>query len=208
MDPWLTLLLASSGSKIIYEEDQCLHYMSDSEGNRIPNFSRVGYRLGNKKIPDVPVVQLLHPVTGDNTGQIQEAINIIAEFPLDSQGLRGSILLAPGVFPIHGSIYLPSNGIVLKGTYDLDSDSLQTTLLGMGNSPIQRNLIIVGGNPSASWKKEIGSSRTEIRNSFIPAGSMTLEMESVDPFQTGSKIMIHHPSTEKSLKYILMKIRS
>ena len=53
-----------------------LIYVPDPQGDRIPNFSMVGYGAGKRAIPsDIPVKVHIDPIAGDNTANIQNAIN-------------------------------------------------------------------------------------------------------------------------------------
>lgn len=200
---FLTFTLeAQTPSAIVYTEGQCLSYLSDLEGNRIPDFSQVGYRLGHQPIPRVGVTRTIQPVDGDNTQSIQAALDEISLLPLDSNQIRGCLLLSAGTFSISGTLVLAADGIVLRGTRDPVEDTLQTILLGKGNIPNQRNLIVVGGNSGTSWSRSIVNSRMRITNSFLPAGSRTLQLESLTPFAIGSRIIIIHPGTQAWLESI------
>ena len=42
-----------------------LVYTPDALGNVIPDFSQCGYQAGATKIPDVPVLETVQPVSGD-----------------------------------------------------------------------------------------------------------------------------------------------
>jgi hypothetical protein len=71
-----------------------LVYRQDTQGNRVPDFSSVGYSGGTQPIPQVPVQITLSPqANGDDTARIQQAIDTIFQHPLDAQGLRGAVLL-------------------------------------------------------------------------------------------------------------------
>lgn len=77
-------------------------------GDMIPDFSRVGYRWGDRAIPDVAVVETLTPPSdgGDATALIQQAID---------RTQSGAILLKRGVYRISGTIRINRSGIVLRG---------------------------------------------------------------------------------------------
>src|SRR5688572_3501403 len=82
-------------------KDGSLKYIPDEKGNIIPDFSRVGYYGGDKRIPDVPVVKIIEPVAnGTSETIIQSAIEEISKRPLDKNGFRGTILLKKGTYKI------------------------------------------------------------------------------------------------------------
>ncbi|MDR0833773.1 MAG: hypothetical protein LBN93_06260, partial [Candidatus Symbiothrix sp.] len=65
----------------------------DSLGNRIPDFSYCGYQASNVPIPELPVKIIVPLTTGDATALIQDAVDQVAQLPLDKNGFRGAILL-------------------------------------------------------------------------------------------------------------------
>src|SRR5918992_226844 len=70
-----------------------LQYIADERGNRIMDFSHAGYKGGGVRIPDMRVARTVKPLTGDNTAQIQAAIDDVATLSIDSSGFRGAVLL-------------------------------------------------------------------------------------------------------------------
>src|ERR1700709_2510571 len=70
-----------------------LVYGKDEQGNRVPDFSRCGYAGGDREIPDVPARAVVKPAKGDETATIQKALDYVAGLPLDSNGVRGAVLL-------------------------------------------------------------------------------------------------------------------
>ena len=103
---------------VYYDSSRKLTYMSDAEGNRIPDFSYAGYKNGETEIPDVPVVKTIAPIAGDNTQHIQSAIDQVGAMPLDANGIRGALLLAAGTYQVEGTIRINYDGIVLRGADD------------------------------------------------------------------------------------------
>lgn len=86
----------------------------DNDGGHILDFSRVGYRFGDKEIPNVKVVKIIKaPKRGkDATALIQGAIDEIAALPYEQ---RGAILLKAGLYNVDGTIHIKESGIVLRG---------------------------------------------------------------------------------------------
>src|SRR3954462_7967157 len=75
----------------------------DAEGDRILDFSDVGYRgRGTELLPNnVPNVQFVSPIAGDDTANIQAAISAVAAMPLGPDGFRGAVLLNAGNYDIN-----------------------------------------------------------------------------------------------------------
>src|SRR3954470_23177771 len=74
----------------------------DALGNRIVDSSGVGYQSGLVPLPStnqVPVKVTISPVAGDNTANIQTAINQVAAMAMNSNGFRGAVLLTAGEYP-------------------------------------------------------------------------------------------------------------
>src|SRR5688572_3549589 len=93
-----------------------LIYVPDAQGDRIPDFSMVGYGAGKRDIPgDIPVVIHIDPIAGDNTQHIQNAINFAATRPLQANGFRGVVELGPGKFDVNGQLSMTASGVVLRG---------------------------------------------------------------------------------------------
>src|SRR5215831_2659828 len=55
--------------------DVKLIYASDSQGDRVPDFSHCGYARGDRPIPTAPIRIVVPPVQGDSTARIQRAID-------------------------------------------------------------------------------------------------------------------------------------
>ena len=81
-----------------------LVYRSDDRGNRIPDFSTCGYAGGDRDIPAVPVRIVVKPGAGDDGARIQAALDEVAALPLNADGLRGAVGLAPGDYEIAGQL--------------------------------------------------------------------------------------------------------
>jgi hypothetical protein len=79
-------------SKWVYPDTKGrLQYTADARGNRIMDFSHAGYKGGGVRIPDVRVVRTVKAITGDNTAQIQAAIDEVSKLEPDTNGFRGAV---------------------------------------------------------------------------------------------------------------------
>ncbi|HHH50123.1 MAG TPA: T9SS type A sorting domain-containing protein [Saprospiraceae bacterium] len=179
----------------------CLEYYADEENNYIPNFSFAGYQNGNTALPEMAVVKTLNPVAGDNTAHIQAALDSLATLPLNENNNRGALLLNAGEYEIHGQLFIRESGIVLRGVGN-GATANNTILKGIGNLPARRNLIVAGGSSGVNWTREKSGTKTNITNTFVPAGSRSLELASVTPFQIGDEVIVFQPSTAEWLASI------
>ena len=173
-----------------------LVYVSDNEGNSIPDFSGAGFKGGGVEIPFVPVVKTIEAIEGDNTSHIQNAINEIATMPLDQNGFRGALLLKAGLYQVEGIIRINQSGIVLRGEGDGEDPSKNTIIFGKGNSPHQRTILIAGGGSLTRWSDQVSGTKTNITTQKIFVGSKNFSVENVAPFKVGDNIIIYHPITE------------
>src|SRR5215510_2201473 len=75
-----------------------LSYKRTAADDQIMDFSTAGYMGGGVAIPTVPVKRTVKPSGGkDDTAVIQAAIDELSALTV-AGGLRGAVLLAPGVF--------------------------------------------------------------------------------------------------------------
>src|SRR5262249_48712106 len=128
-----------------------------------PDFSYVGYAGANSPIPDVPVVTTLRPVEGDNSIQIQQAIDSLAEWPLGADGFRGALLLKQGIYEIRKGLIIRESGIVLRG----EGQGTDGTVLRLaGGSGF--TIFSIGNGSSLS---EAPGTRHNLVDSYVPVGA-------------------------------------
>src|SRR5262249_49952829 len=114
-------------SRVVFSGDR-LTYPADAGGNRIPDFSYAGYHYGQVSLPSVAELLRLTPGPGDNTALIQQALDQVGARPPDSRGIRGALVLAPGVYEIQGTVKIDKSGVVLRGSGN-GSDPTDSTIL-------------------------------------------------------------------------------
>ncbi len=194
------LCIAQQASTIVFEDSNGhLRYVADAENNYIPDFSYAGYKNGEAPIPEVPVVKTISAIEGDNTAHIQAALDEIGALPMDENGLRGALLLEAGTYDIQGTLVIRESGVVLRGVGDSSDPANNTILLGIGNSPANRDLIQVGNTPNASWSKSVPGTHSVVTSDFVPAGSRSLKVAAPELFSEGNNVIIHHASTQEWL---------
>lgn len=92
----------------------CLSVMADRMPDCI-DFSYCGYHASEDTIPLVPVRAYVEWNEGDMSATLQAAIDYVSRLPLDNNGHRGAVQLAPGVFELSERLALETSGIVLRG---------------------------------------------------------------------------------------------
>ena len=95
-----------------------LVYFPDYRGNRIMDYSAVGFR-GGAEIPNVPIVREIGPFNDpyrDAWRMIQDAIDYVSARPIDPEtGFRGALYLREGVYRISQPLLVAASGVVIRG---------------------------------------------------------------------------------------------
>src|SRR5450755_968917 len=90
--------MAPTVSRVYPGTDGRMVYVPDEQGNTIPDFSHAGYAGGGTPLPSAPIRETVWPVVGDNTSNLQSAIDRVSALPLDKTGFRGAVLLKMGYY--------------------------------------------------------------------------------------------------------------
>ena len=192
-------------SSILYTgEDGALVYHMDDAFNRIPDYSYAGYRGGGLPLPELPVRITLSPSsTGDDTQQIQQALDAVGAMEPDENGHRGAVLLNPGQYRITSRIMIQQSGVVLRGSGDENNPS-QNTIINAAKSIANgtRNPAIQIGRGNVNWNMASGSPMAEITTEFVAAGNRTFEVESAAGFQVGEEIVIFSMGTREWIEAV------
>ncbi|MEL6624370.1 MAG: T9SS type A sorting domain-containing protein [Bacteroidota bacterium] len=179
-----------------------LYYKADDAGNKIPDFSHAGYRGGGVDLPEVPVRFSISPIAGDNTAHIQAAIDSLSSLAPDMNGYRGALLLDTGIYEIHGILYIETDGVVLRGSGHGADPSTNTVLIGVGNVPDQRTLIMAGGGTETVWEGRVPNTATFITTDTVFVGDYQVKVERPDFFAPGDHVVVNHPCTNEWLQAI------
>jgi hypothetical protein len=146
------------------------------------DFSTAGYAANKKPIPTAPVRVVVAPVKGDETARIQRALDYVASLPLDTNGIRGAVLLLQGRHEIMGGLHITNSGIVLRG-----QGEGSTTLMGAGLD--RRTLVRVVGDADT-----VVSTRIAIAQN-VPVGATVIKVGSSNAVEVGSLVRITRPCT-------------
>lgn len=184
------------------DENGNLSYTTDSDGFIIPDFSHAGYRGGGIELPNLSIVKEISPISGDNTEHIQKAIDEIGEMAPDSHGFRGCLLLKAGKYDIYGTIYLKYDGIVIRGEGNGTSADNSTIIYAKGNTPHQRDAIVVGNTTQNRWTNKVSGTQKNITDEIVPVGSYSFSVTSTNVYSVGDVIVIYHPCSDEWLKAV------
>jgi hypothetical protein len=171
-----------------------LLYQFDERGQRIPDFSHVGYRSGTAPLPDVSKAiesnrwVFVSPLNGDDTTNLQAAINQVSARSLNSNGFRGIVFLQAGEYQLSNTLKISAGGLVLKGV----SDSASTGSRLRATAPRQYTLISVDGSGS---RTTVSGTTHQLTQKLVPAGTRTFEVDSTNGLAVGHLVRIKRPST-------------
>jgi hypothetical protein len=175
-----------------------LVYKKDAKGNRLPDFSHVGYHAGEKVIPDVPVRMTLKPTEGDDTKRIQDALDKLGKRRQDRNGHRGALLLKRGVYRVEGALKMSHSGIVLRGEGS-GPDGTIIIATGYGDYKYKRTLLSVGDEGKIQVDQ---SSKQAIVDDYVPVGAHTFTVKSAAKYRRGDRIVVFRPSTAEWISSI------
>ncbi|UQZ83036.1 Endo-1,4-beta-xylanase A precursor [Paenibacillus konkukensis] len=177
-------MLKTDQSNIVYlGPDGRLVYVPDYKGNRVLDFSNVGYQGGGAALPDAPVKVVVEPVQGDATQLIQDAIDQVSAMPEDEGGIRGAVLLKKGRYDIAGSLSMPVGGVVLRGEGQDERDG--TLLFGTGSEA--RTLIQAG---STAGVQVDSATAQDITDMFVPAGARSFRVADASGFKVKDTVIV------------------
>ena len=179
---------------IISTKNDSLAYDKDEHGNRVPDFSTCGYVNGDREIPFAPVRVVVEPAKGDETATIQKAIDYVASLPLDSDGIRGAVLLLKGQHEVFDGLQITNSGIVLRGQGMADGG---TTLIATGNS--RRTLITIVGKNDREFQSNEG---WQISTDYVPVGAESFSVRDAGGLKTGDAVIITRPSTKQWIDFL------
>jgi hypothetical protein len=173
-----------------------LIYHSDKNGVTIPDYSFAGYRSGGVALPTVPAQINLLPTGADDTAAIQHAIDTVSARPLDSNGFRGAVQLAPGVFHCSAALTIAASGVVLRGAGS-GADHEATTINLTGDPHVG---IIIKGD----FALNTISPATNITDAYVPFGAHTVHVDDATHIHAGDLVQISKPVTAAWIKYMGM----
>ncbi|CAO3567281.1 unnamed protein product [Mortierella alpina] len=206
-------------------------FPADQWGNRIPDFSQVGYRRGHIPLPNVPVAKTLLPSTDpriNDRERIQSAIDWVGRQPLRSQTLRdgtviktrGTVLLKAGLYRVQGSLILNQSGVVLRGEGNGPSGTIV-----MATGQFKHDFIHLNGLLDTSfqglpeYQAEHGGNKlkntdnpfvildkdpTPVADEYIPVGTTRLPVKDISNFKVGAEIIVERQAKDVWIQRLTM----
>ena len=174
-----------------------LVYTLDDRGDRILDFSTVGYGAGTVPLPNhaavvtVDRIVNVNPVAGDNRTNIQNAINQVAAMSLNGNGFRGVVQLAPGNYDISAGLTINNSGVILRGAGDGSSTASNTVLTYTGTSQI--DMIHV----DSSSGRSTNATKYAITDKVVPVGATSFTVSDTSGLVVGDTILVQRPSPQQ-----------
>jgi hypothetical protein len=179
--PTTTLVYPGTDGKLVY--------ISDSLGNKIPDFSNAGYKGGGVPIPYVAIKATVWPVLGDNSANIQAAIDKVSALTPDASGFRGAVLLKMGMYDLEKPVTIKASGVVLRGEGMSD---IGTILIG--KVPKERQggmnrgaLVNVSGASGLTPQED---TKQTITDKYVPVGARSFNVVSAKVYKAGDKVIV------------------
>jgi len=197
-------------SRVYPGPDGKLVYVPDEQGNTIPDFSYAGYGGGGSPIPTVPVKETVWPVVGDNTANLQAAIDKVSALPLDKFGFRGAVLIKMGYYKMATPLQIQASGVVLRGEGMGDTG---TVLIGTGNPRAagggrgggpgggQPTLIRIAGASGATPKED---ARQVVLDEYVPVGARSFKVASARDFKPGDQVIVRRIGNQEWINAVGM----
>lgn len=188
---------------ILLTKDGTVVCKPNARGDRIPDFSMVGYRGGTVPLPGTPggvVVEakaVLEPQPGDQTARVQAAIDSVAREPRGKDGFRGAVLLRAGIWEIASGLRIAESGVVLRGE---GSDGAKATILRATGTK-EYDLISLRGHSGP--RRDTGR-RQRIVDASVPVGATAFRIADPSKLAVGNTIMVERPSTTEWIKALGM----
>lgn len=190
--------------------DGKLVYIADESGNIIPDFSNAGYKGGGVPIPYVAIKETVWPVLGDNSENIQAAIDKVSALPLDASGFRGAVLLKMGIYELAKPIYVRASGVVIRGegmseTGTILIGKLEQIPVDSQGLPMERQTNSFRRSALVNIIGESGvviqeNTKQAVTDSYVPVGAFSFNVASAAGFKTGDKILVRRIGNEAFLK--------
>lgn len=191
--PTTSLLYPDAGGKMLY--------VADSLGNKIPDYSNAGYKGGGISIPYVAIKETIWPVPGDNSANIQAAIDRVSALAPDAYGFRGAVLLKMGAYPLDKPLYIKASGVVLRGEGMSD---IRTILIGKlskdGQGSFSRAALVNLNGASGTIPQE--ETKQIITDKYVPVGAHSFNVVSAKGFKAGDKVVVRRIGNQAFIKAI------
>ncbi|TCC88613.1 hypothetical protein EZ428_18410 [Pedobacter frigiditerrae] len=170
-----------------YNQMSKLIYKTDDRGNKIPDFSMVGYEGGISSFPTPSIKITLKPTGKDDGAIIQDAILRLSIMPMVNK-VRGAILLKKGDYSVSKTININVSGVVILGEGNDDSGTVITL-----TSEKKADLFSIEGSGEL---KKLEASKLTITDAYVPVGSFSFHVDKISDYKIGDKVILYREATQ------------
>lgn len=187
-----------------FSPDGKLVYNTADTGDRIMDFSHAGYMGGGVALPVAEIKLTLNPTGGrEDSGAIQAAVDHVAAMPLVN-GLRGAVLLAPGVFTCSKAISISAGGVVIRGSGSGGAGGAERTTIRMTGDRHSAFFIGRARQRADASPDRAPEAQTSIAEAYVPSGATSFSVTSAQGFAVGDQIAIRRPTTAAWVQFMRM----
>jgi len=162
-----------------------LLYVSQLDGDRLADFSMVGYRYGEAAIPDIAETLRVEPGPGDDSRRIQAAINHVSRLPIGDDGFRGAVVLGAGTFEVGATLVVSASGVVLRGAGDEQVGGTVLFAPGKKRRPVIRVDTSAGDESPEATGPKVG-----VIDKYVPIGSWSFRVADASVFAAGDDVIV------------------
>jgi hypothetical protein len=184
-----TVLAQATSTWVSFGPSGTLQYHTDANGNKIMDFSSAGYKQGGVALPVVRAAVTISPIGGDNTANIQSAINTVSGLTPDADGFRGAVVLNPGTYNISSSLNINASGVVLRGSGSGGAGQGGTTINMTGTT----GFLAVNVDGSGSYSL---SNTANFVNQYVPSGTNSITVTDASGFSVGDDVLVQRTVTQ------------
>ena len=176
------------------DKDNHLVYYQDSLGNRIPDFSAVGYRFGKKTFPEGIVIATLSPNGTDDTYSLQKLIDSVSKLPITE--LPKVIELKKGNYTVTSTLFIKSSELIIRGEGSNENGTVINFI-----AKKQSDLFHIEGHGKININKNQGS---EITDLYVPVGATQFHVKNVSSFSINQKVVVNRVTNDNWIHVIQM----
>jgi len=181
-----TIQAQVTSSWVKIDKDNKLSYYKDSVGNRIPDFTAVGYRGGTAAFPAGRLVATLSPSGVDDTYRLQQLVDSVSDLP--STSIPKIILLKKGNYTIASTIKIKTSGLILRGEGSNENGTVITY-----TATKQSDLFAIEGK----GKMDMEDGKAEqILDDYVPVGATQFRVKHARSFEVNDKVIVRRIATD------------
>ncbi len=196
---FILLVCVDSNAQVISswvkrDKDNHLEYYKDSLGNRIPDFSAVGYHFGKKTFPEGNIVASISPNGIDDTNPLQKLIDSVSKLPITV--IPKVILLKKGTYTVSSTININSSSLIIRGEGSNENGTVVNFI-----ATKQSDLFNIEGHGKIDINKNRGR---EITDKYVPVGATQFHVKSASSFSINQKVVVNRVPNDDWIHAIQM----